>query len=198
METAHRVEENSSPARPLTDDHVVSSPMETEMSNFSAEVKYWLGDDEKFSTESRCLFDDTLLSKDEEMYQKISAAGGLFASSSSSSSVHKIMDHPMNDFSTYFEGDDGRIMNNTSTLREAANAVGLPSCFRLNEILSERGYSPMQLSYHDVDVTKRTVSSDIMNAWSESLLQCVHELLLRLDTTTRAVQDVSQSIRKGM
>jgi uncharacterized protein YoxC len=37
-----------------------------------------------------------------------------------------------------------------------------------------------------------------MNAWSESLLQCVHELLLRLDTTTRAVQDVSQSVRKGM
>ena len=205
MEIAHLVEENvhqphdNSPTRPLTDDHVISSPMETEMSNFSAEVKYWLGDDEKFSSESRCLFDETLLSKDEEMYQKISAAGGLFASSSSSSSssVHKIVDHPMTDFSTYFEGDEGRIMN-TSTLREAADAVGLPSCLRLNEILSERGYSPMQLSYHDVDVTKRSVSSDIMNAWAESLLQCIHELLLRLDTTTRAVHDVSHSVRKGM
>ena len=172
--------------RSLTDDHVVSSPMETEMSNFSAEVKYWLGD-EKFSSESRCLFD---VSKDEEeMFQKISAAGGLFASS-----VNK---NPMTDFSTYFEGDDGRIMN-TSGLREAADAVGLPSCLRLNEILSERGYSPMQLSYRDVDVTKRSVSSDIMNAWAESLLQCIHELLLRLDTTTRAVQDVSQSVRKGI
>ena len=164
---------------------VVSSSQETDMSNFSAEVKYWLGD-EKFSGESRCLFDDTILSKDDEMIQKICASGGLFASSSSD----KITDHP---------GDDGRIMNiNTSALREGADAIGLPSCLRLNQILFERGYMPMQLSYRDVDVTQRSVSSDIMNAWAESLLQCIHELLLRLDNTTRAVQDVSQSVRKGM
>ena len=163
--------------------------MENETSNFSAEVKYWLGD-ERHSSESRCLFDDTILSKDEEMYQKISAAGGLFAPSSSSGNP--------TDFSTYFAGDDDERSMNTSALREATDTVGLPSCLRLNEILSERGYSPMQLSYRDVDVTKRLVSSDIMNAWAESLLQCTHELLLRLDTTTRTVQEVSQSVRKGI
>ena len=81
--------------------------------------------------------------------------------------------------------------------RADADAAGLPSCFRLNELLEERGYSPLKLSPKDVDLTTHTIPSTLVNAWSASLLLCTHEILTQLDHTRSTVQDVSHSLRKG-
>jgi hypothetical protein len=204
-------------------------------STFSAEVNYWLGDRfeesaHEYDSASRCLFDDastpvtdavamTTAPTTDDEYRQISAAGGLFGNSTSTT---KSFSDPV-DFSAYFEGDqpstpsqdtvlvgfsDARRLPSPqyqqhSPLCQPADAdiAGLPACFRLNQVLTQRGYSPLKLSPKGFqlasDTASATVPTALINQWAESIVQCTHELLAQLDSARAAVQDVSYSVRKG-
>ena len=155
-------------------------------------VKRWLQDDEDNCDDGACLFDDAAsptVADFASNLRKLGQSTGLFSSPSGATV-------------SYFEVDDddggvGGVDASLSSSSFLGDAARLPACQRLNGLLSERGYAPLTLSPKDVDVVARTVSSDLMNAWAESLLGNVRELLQALDRARSTVHDVSLSVRRG-
>ncbi len=71
----------------------------------------------------------------------------------------------------------------------------LPACARLNKLLYDRGFAPISLSSNDVEPQSKTVSAYILDAWAESVLTALDELLEREQARTSAAAEVSYTAR---
>ena len=72
----------------------------------------------------------------------------------------------------------------------------IPSIQKVSEMLNNQGFDPLQWSESDVDPSKK-VSVYFADSWAASILQCLEELTVRLDSQQSAVKDASLSSRKA-
>lgn len=94
-------------------------------------------------------------------------------------------------------GDDFEL-HTTETSRVGV-AVGLqhlvPSVHKVTQMLHSQGFDPLHWSETDVDASQK-VSVFVVDGWASSILSCLEELTVRLDTQQSAVKDASLSSRK--
>jgi hypothetical protein len=64
-----------------------------------------------------------------------------------------------------------------SSSSKDVTSLMIPGCIRLNKMLTQAGYSPIELASGDIDLGKRTISVFIIDAWAESLAGCFAELM---------------------
>jgi myosin heavy subunit len=73
----------------------------------------------------------------------------------------------------------------------------IPSCLKLNKILADAGYSPIELSSNDLDFNKRTISVFIIDTWAQSLISCVSELLSHQSATRTSIDVLSHDLGRS-
>ena len=71
----------------------------------------------------------------------------------------------------------------------------LPACARLNNLLYDRGFAPISLTSNDVEPQSKTISAYILDAWAESVLTALEELLEREQTRSSTAVEVSYTAR---
>ena len=71
--------------------------------------------------------------------------------------------------------------------------IFLPSCIKVNSILTQRGMTPLMLSSADIDMEKRSVSVFVLDAWAESIVSALEEILERVDLQNTATSEASFS-----
>jgi hypothetical protein len=67
----------------------------------------------------------------------------------------------------------------------------IPSCVQLNKILSDAGFTAIELSLSDLDLNQRTISVFIVDTWAQSLINCVSELLTHQSMTRTSMNALS-------
>jgi hypothetical protein len=73
----------------------------------------------------------------------------------------------------------------------------IPSCVQLNKILSDAGFSPIELSHSDLDLNKRTISVFVIDTWAQSLIHCVSELLTQQSMTRTSINALSADVGRS-
>ena len=73
--------------------------------------------------------------------------------------------------------------------------LSLPSVFKVTQLLSDNGYEFMGMTAGDIDTSKR-VSVYVVDEWATSVLRCVEEMTVRLDSHHTAVQNVALTSRR--
>lgn len=71
----------------------------------------------------------------------------------------------------------------------------LPSCMKINEMLSERCLFPIDISAGDIDANTKSVSVFVLDSWAESVVTALEEVLQRHDRQNQSVQETSFSSR---
>lgn len=87
--------------------------------------------------------------------------------------------------------------HSSPTQRNHDLSLLIPSCLKLNKILSEAGFSPIELSSSDLDFNKRTISVFIVDTWAQSLMSCVSELLTHQSVTRTSIDALSQDLGRS-
>lgn len=79
----------------------------------------------------------------------------------------------------------------------ASNVCGifLPSCMKINSMLSERGLIPLELTGSDIDMDARSMSVFVLDGWAESIVSCLEEVFQRQDKQRSTVLETSFSSR---
>lgn len=73
----------------------------------------------------------------------------------------------------------------------------IPSCLKLNKILSDVGFSPIELLPSDLDLQKRTISVFVVDSWAQSLVNCVSELLAQQSSHRVSMEVLSHNIGRN-
>jgi hypothetical protein len=76
-------------------------------------------------------------------------------------------------------------------------SVLIPSCVKLNKILADAGFSPIELTSSDLDFNKRTISVFIVDTWAQSLISCVSELLTHQSATRTSIDALSHDLGRS-
>mmetsp|Transcript_9391 Transcript_9391/g.14152 ORF Transcript_9391/g.14152 Transcript_9391/m.14152 type:complete len:824 (+) Transcript_9391:73-2544(+) len=77
--------------------------------------------------------------------------------------------------------------------KEDFAALLIPACVKVNSTLTQYGYSVIDLTASDIDVQRRSMSVFIVDAWAESVLGCIQELIEKQHTSQEIIQDASSS-----
>ena len=72
----------------------------------------------------------------------------------------------------------------------------LPSAVKIGEVLKATGHTPISITKHDIDASKK-MSVYVVDAWAQSILSCLAEMKDRIDAQSSAVKSTSISTRKS-
>jgi hypothetical protein len=71
----------------------------------------------------------------------------------------------------------------------------IPACMKINKILHSHGLTAIPLSSGDIDLESRSVSVYILDAWAESILSSVEEVLERQKKQADVAKSVAYSAK---
>ena len=78
------------------------------------------------------------------------------------------------------EGDVNADNSINSSILSSENEIHyFPSCKKLNKILIDSGYAPLEMSSSDIDFQNKSISIFIVDAWAESMLTSISEMFER-------------------
>jgi len=82
-------------------------------------------------------------------------------------------------------------------LIEATDAINLslPAVYKVSQLLSDNGFDVVAMTPGDIDSSKK-VSVYVMDQWAASILSCMEEMSVRLETHHTAVKNASLVNRK--
>jgi hypothetical protein len=72
----------------------------------------------------------------------------------------------------------------------------LPATARVSKVLQDIGHSPVHITKHDIDSSKK-MSVYVIDAWAQSVLSCLTEMKERVEKHSSAVKSASLSQRKN-
>ena len=89
---------------------------------------------------------------------------------------------------------DGSFDQNISKIDSFENL--LSSCSKINTILNENGYYPVQFSSSDIDISNQSISVFLVDSWATSLLPGILEICERQSKFNNAVKGANISALK--
>ena len=93
------------------------------------------------------------------------------------------------------------IENNNDLLEEAsgqfeAGDLLMPSCSKINQILTHNGYKVSPISQEHIDMENRAVSIFDIETWADSLYIAVSELIERSNSSRDVISEANTSFHK--